>query len=73
MVAAGLGLAIVPKGVALPLVRAKALQWRALSDAWATRQVQLCVRTDADLAVKELRDFLRSSSQNAKTRQARLK
>ncbi len=73
MVAAGLGLAIVPKGVALPLVRAKALQWRALSDAWATRQVQLCVRTDADLAVKELRDFLRSSSQNAKPRQARLK
>ena len=73
MVAAGLGIALVPKGVALPLVRAKALQWRALSDAWAQRQVQLCVRSDADAAVKELRDFLQSSSQNAKSRPTRLK
>lgn len=73
MVAAGLGIAALPKGAALPIVRAMKLQWRPLSDAWASRQLQLVVRPDADATVRALRDFLLPVSQNAKPGRARLK
>jgi len=39
MVASGLGIALLPKAAALPIMRAMKLQWRGLSDAWATRQL----------------------------------
>jgi DNA-binding transcriptional LysR family regulator len=44
MVAAGLGIAALPKGAALPIVRAMKLTWRPLSDAWASRQLQVVIR-----------------------------
>lgn len=71
MVAAGLGIAALPKGVALPIVRSLKLQWRPLSDPWARRQLQLVVRRDADAVVVALRDFLLPTSQTAKPAGAR--
>ena len=62
MVASGLGIAALPKGAALPMLRAMKLQWRPLSDAWARRQLQVVVRPDADATVVALRDFLVSAS-----------
>lgn len=73
MVASGLGIAALPKGAALPIVRAMKLRWRPLADAWARRQLQVCVRPDADAAVLKFRDFLVSTSQNAKARSATFK
>ena len=73
MVASGLGIAALPKGAALPMLRAMKLQWRPLSDSWARRQLQVVVRPDADATVVALRDFLVSTSQNAKAGRARFK
>jgi len=73
MVAAGLGIAALPKGAALPIARAMQLRWRPLSDTWATRQMQLAIRADADDTVTALRDFLRPTSQSAKAERARFK
>ena len=66
MVAAGLGVALLPKQAALPIIRAMRLHWRPLADAWVRRQLQVVVRPDADRTVLEVRDFLVSTSQNAK-------
>lgn len=71
MVASGLGIAALPKGAARPIVRAMKLQWRPLADAWAKRQLQVCMRPDADETVRALRDFLVTTSQSAKADQAR--
>ena len=71
MVASGLGIAALPKGAALPMLRAMKLQWRPLADAWAQRQLQVVVRPDADATAVALRDFLVSPSQNAKAGRAR--
>lgn len=67
MVASGLGIAALPKGAALPIVKAMKLTWRPLSDAWASRQLLMAIQPDADLATMALRDFLQSNSQNAKS------
>lgn len=69
--AAGLSIAALPKGAALPIVRAMKLQWRALADAWATRRLQVAVRLDADATVVALRDFLLPPSQTAKSGRTR--
>jgi len=58
VVAAGLGIATLPKNAALPLIKALGLGWRALSDAWVHRQLKLAMRPDAEPAVVALRDFL---------------
>ena len=66
MVASGLGIAALPKGAGLPILRAMKLAWRPLSDPWAHRQLKIGIRPDADATVAELRDFLCSPSRNAK-------
>lgn len=73
MVAAGLGIAALPKIAALPIVRAMQLQWRPLSDSWAKRQLQIVIRQDADAAAVALRDFLRPRSHSAKAATAKFK
>lgn len=73
MVAAGLGIAALPKDAALPIVRAMKLQWRPLADAWARRQQLVAIRPDADATVVALRDFLLEPSQTAKAGRARFK
>lgn len=80
MVAAGLGLAILPKNAALPIAQAMGIVWRPLSDAWAKRR--LVVATPAgrgDTASAALVAFLtapdpqpsKAPSQNAKPRRAK--
>lgn len=66
MVAAGLGIGMLPKAAAMPIVREKKLSWRPLSDAWAQRRLLLGMRKEADSVVQRFRDHLQQSSQNAK-------
>ena len=73
MVACVLGVAALPKGAALPIVRAMKLQWRARSDAWASRQLQVAIRPDVDVTVVADRDFLLPNSQTAQSGRTRFK
>jgi DNA-binding transcriptional LysR family regulator len=66
MVASGLGIALLPKLAALPMVQAMQLSWRPLKDEWAQRQMKVGIRKEADSWVADFRDFLHSPSQNAK-------
>ena len=66
MVASGLGIAALPKGAGLPIVRAMKLTWRPLADPWAQRQLKIGMRPDADPTIASLRDFLCAPLQNAK-------
>jgi molybdate transport repressor ModE-like protein len=67
LVASGLGIAILPKYAALPIIGAMKLRWRALSDPWASRRLLLATRAGPqDAAVEELARFLVEPSQKAK-------
>jgi molybdate transport repressor ModE-like protein len=67
LVASGLGVAVLPKAAALPILRAMGLDWRPLTDAWAQRRVLVATGgTAPDAAVAALRDFLVEPSQAAK-------
>jgi DNA-binding transcriptional LysR family regulator len=66
MVASGLGIAVLPKAAALPIIKAMKLSWRPLSDDWAQRQLKIAMRRDGDSAVRAFRDFLCEPSRNAK-------
>jgi DNA-binding transcriptional LysR family regulator len=69
LVASGLGIALLPKAVALPIAGAMNLRWRPLSDAWARRQMLLAIRAQEDDAVvRDLARFLQQPSQRAKAR-----
>ena len=68
MVASGLGLAILPKGASLPILKAMKLSWRPLADTWAQRRLLVATTVGRpDAAVASLEDFLTESSQNTKT------
>lgn len=58
MVASGLGVALLPKTIALAVLKANHLNWRPLQDKWAQRTLLVGVRTDAGPEVIALRDFL---------------
>lgn len=66
LVAAGLGIAALPKEAARPIVRARQLRMRPLADAWAQRQLLVAVRPGADASVLALRDYLLQPSQTGK-------
>ncbi|HEY0823791.1 MAG TPA: LysR family transcriptional regulator [Ramlibacter sp.] len=67
LVASGLGIAVLPKNAALPIVGAMKLRWRALSDPWASRRLLLATRPGPqDPAVEALAAFLAEPSQDAK-------
>jgi DNA-binding transcriptional LysR family regulator len=66
MVAAGLGVAMLPKASALPIIQSMKVSWRPLQDAWAQRRLMIAVRTDADQDVRAFRSALILSSQNTK-------
>lgn len=69
MVGSGLGIAVLPRAAALPIVRAMKLCVRPLLDGWATRRLLLATPPGvADAGVTALADFLVESSQNAKPR-----
>lgn len=73
MVASGLGVALMPKALALPVLKSAELGWRPLQDPWAHRKLMVGIRKDADLEVRALRDFLVLPSQNAKTASSKKK
>jgi hypothetical protein len=50
MVAAGLGVAIVPTAVATPGPDAEGTEMRPLNEQWAHRQLAICVRNPAKLS-----------------------
>lgn len=64
MVAAGLGVSIVPRGATTPYIRSLSLAVVPLSDAWAHRQLFLCARSGVELhsAAKLLFEHLRGQS-----------
>ena len=69
LVASGLGIALLPKTAALPIVGAMKLRWRALADPWAARRLLLATPAGPrDAAVDDLVDFLVEPSQEAKAR-----
>lgn len=68
MVAAGLGIGMLPRAAAMPIVRAKKLACRPLTDSWAQRRLLLGVRREADSVVQAFCDHLCQPSQNAKAR-----
>jgi DNA-binding transcriptional LysR family regulator len=69
LVASGLGLAILPKDAALPMLRAMGLDWRPLADEWAKRRMLVApARGKSDPAVDALMAFLVQPSPDAKAR-----
>jgi molybdate transport repressor ModE-like protein len=67
LVASGLGIAVLPKTAALPILAAMKLRWRALSDPWASRRLLVATRSGpVDPAVRDLVEFLAEPSQKAK-------
>lgn len=67
LVASGLGVAVLPKAAALPIIRAMKLGWRPLADPWARRRMLVAVADgQADAAAIALLDFLVQPSQTAK-------
>ena len=67
MVASRLGIAMLPKAAALPMMRAMKLNWRPLADPWAKRRL-LAARPlgQSDPGIAALIAFLIEPSQNAK-------
>lgn len=69
MVAAGLGVALLPRAAVQPTLRALKLATRPLADGWARRRLLVAQRAgQADAAIVALRDHLAEPSQNAKAR-----
>jgi DNA-binding transcriptional LysR family regulator len=58
MVSSGLGIALLPKASAIPILKGMNLGWRPLQDEWAKRRLMVGIRRDADMDVKAFRDFL---------------
>jgi DNA-binding transcriptional LysR family regulator len=72
LVTSGLGLAILPKAAALPIIRAMKLDWRPLADTWAQRRLLVATRTGTtDPAVDDFVAFLTQPSPAAKARARR--
>ena len=66
MVASGLGIAVLPKTAAQPIMRAMKLNWRPLADPWAQRCLLVArPQGQGDAGITELIDFLVQPSQNA--------
>lgn len=65
LVAAGLGVALLPRAAVLPMVQPLPLTWRPLSDAWAQRRL-LAAHVTQDEAAVALVQFLTHASPIAK-------
>ena len=69
MVASGLGIAVLPKGASLPIVKAMKLNWRPLTDTWAQRRLLVAtVAGQSDAGIASLVGFLVEPSPNAKAK-----
>ena len=71
LVASRLGLAVLPKAAALPIIRAMKLDWRPLADGWARRRLLVATHTgQSDAGIAALLDFLVDPSQKANAKHA---
>jgi len=70
MVAAGLGVGIVPRGVALPYTKSPGLVSIRLAEPWAKRRLHLCVRSTGELspAARQLADHLMLKTRHLRAR-----
>lgn len=69
MVASGLGIAVLPKGASLPIIKSMKLGWRPLSDSWAQRRMLVATAAgEREEGIASLLAFLVQPSQNAKVR-----
>lgn len=67
MVASGLGIAVLPKGASLPIVKSMKLGWRPLADSWAQRRLLVATALgENDEGIASFIDFLARPSQNTK-------
>ena len=67
MVASGLGIAVLPKGASLPIIKNMKLGWRPLADSWAQRRLLVATNAgESDAAITSLVNFLAKPSRNAK-------
>ncbi|MBC7438158.1 MAG: LysR family transcriptional regulator [Bdellovibrionales bacterium] len=72
MVASRLGIAILPKAAALPIMQAMKLTWRPLADTWAQRRLLVGTAAgQADAGIAALVAFLVEPSQNAKAKRTK--
>ena len=72
MVAAGMGMAALPKGAGLAIAKNMNLRWRPLSDSWAQRRLLVATQaSQSDQDVTAFMDFLLPPSQNAKAPRAK--
>ena len=72
MVASGLGVAILPKGAILAMVKNMNLAWRPLSDEWAQRRLLMASQGgQTDTGITQLMAFLSEPSQKAKARRTK--
>jgi DNA-binding transcriptional LysR family regulator len=69
LVASGLGIAILPKGACLPIIKAMKLAWRPIKDEWAERRLLVATAShESDTDTVCLVEILAKPSQNAKTK-----
>ena len=67
LVASGLGLAVLPKGASLPIVKSMKLAWRPLTDSWAQRRLLVATALgENDEEVASFVAHLVQPSQNTK-------
>lgn len=72
MVASGLGIAVLPKGASLPLVKTMKLACRPLRDTWAQRRLLVATAAgDNEAAIVSLVDFLAQGAQPSQKAKAR--
>ncbi|SDH99103.1 LysR family transcriptional regulator [Propionivibrio dicarboxylicus] len=63
MVAAGLGIALLPKGATQPLIKSLQLAWRPLGDAWGQRNLLIAVgQNEEDPGILDFVNFLAESA-----------
>lgn len=66
MVAAGLGISVIPRGATTPFIRSLSLSIIPLTDGWAARQLYLCLPANKPLhgAAQALFEHLRKASES---------
>ncbi len=66
LVASGLGVAILPKSVAIPFARSNGLPWRPRADQWAERRVLVALRSgNQNKDVQSVAGFLQAAQGKA--------
>src|SRR3546814_8555406 len=67
MVGQGVGIAVVPKAAAVRCAKSAGIKHIALTDAWASRELLLCLRSSDELPVyvRQMMTFIRSEERTS--------